>query len=66
MKKLTISCCEDCPYYLFDWQESDPVYYGKSVCFHKDHALKCWSGPVILTVNTEKEIDENCPLEDAE
>lgn len=67
MKLLFINSCSECKYHELDNQEI-PALYGKDVCWNDDHPNKgdkCM--PVVLDkINTEEEIDKDCPLSDVE
>lgn len=54
-KVVVIHNCNDCPFHFFDADE--PHKWGKHWCDKLDREI---------SVESEKEIDPDCPLEDAQ
>lgn len=59
MKILRISKCRECPHIIHDAQHI-MEFWGKDGCFRDP------KNPVLIAVDADKEIPDNCPLENAD
>lgn len=63
-KTITISSCEDCPHYMFDYDGGDAKYFGESVCwFGRDpNSIDDKLAKPRCILKDASKIPANCPL----